>query len=306
MMKRILSFLLMFVLLFALNSYAATDEERIPDYLRIYIDGDSVKEGKEIDLMQKSTLKLSAKAFPSTASNGVKWYSSDEDIATVSSSGVVTALEEGQCRIYVRSAEKSSRKTYITLNVTEYVRYPDKLTLDLPKDAVLETGNTVKFNVKFFPEDTTERRLHWMAIGGNASVTQDGEVTILNKGKVTVRVYSDNLKCSAEYTFDAKYRDNHFEEIGECLNLADNRSIVFTFDEDVNIQSAINNIFSSVSADGNGAGTEVNVSVSKNTITVTPKTVWNKGENYIFIRENLMDIKGVKLNKNIKYKVNVR
>ncbi len=306
MMKRILSFLLLFVLLFSLNSYAATDEERIPDYLRIYIDGDSVKEGKEIDLMQKSTLKLTAKTFPSSASDGVKWYSSDEDIATVSSSGVVTALEEGQCRIYARSSVKSSRKTYITLNVTEYVRYPDKVSLELEKDAVLETGNTIKINAKYYPEDTTERRLHWMIIGGNARVTQEGEVTILNKGKVTVRVYSDNLKCSAEYTFDAKYRDNHFEEIGECFNLADNRSIVFTFDKDVNIQSAINNIFSSVSADGNGAGTEVNVSVSKNTITVTPKTVWNKGENYIFIRETISDINGVKLNKNIKYKVNVR
>lgn len=305
-MKRILSFLLIFVLLFSLTSYAATDEDRIPDYLRIYIDGDSVKEGKEIDLMQKATLKLTAKTFPSTASNGVKWYSSDEDIATVSSSGVVTALEEGQCRIYVRSSVKSSRKTYITLNVTEYVRYPDKITLGMEKNAVLETGNTIKFNVNFYPEDTTETRLHWMIIGGNASISQNGEVTISNKGKVTVRVYSDNLKCSAEYTFDAKYRDNHFEQVGECFNLANNRSIVFTFDEDVNIQSAINNIFSSVSADGNGAGTEVNVSVSKNTITVTPKTVWNKGENYIFIRENLIDTNGVKLNKNIKYKVNAR
>ena len=306
MMKRILSLILVFLLLFSLSAFAATDEDRIPDYLRIYIDGDSVKEGKEIDIMQKSTLKLTAKTFPSSASNGVKWYSSDEDIATVSSGGVVTALEEGQCRIYVRSSVKSSRKTYITLNVTEYIRYPDKITLEMEKDAVLETGNTIKFNVKYYPEDTTEKRLHWMIIGGNASVTQSGEVTIHNKGKVTVRIYSDNLKCSAEYTFDAKYRENHFEQVGECFNLADNRSIVFTFDEDVNIQSALNNIFSSVSADGNGELTEVNVSVSKNVITVTPKTVWKQGENYIFIRDKLLGENGNTIGTNLKYKLNVR
>ena len=64
MMKRILSFLLLFLMLFSLTTYAATDEDRIPDYLRIYIDGDSVNEGKEIDLMQKATLKLTAKTFP--------------------------------------------------------------------------------------------------------------------------------------------------------------------------------------------------------------------------------------------------
>ena len=305
-MKKILSLLLIFVLLFSLSAYAADDEDRIPDYLRIYIDGDSVKEGKEVDLMQKSTLKLTAKTFPSSASNSVKWYSSDEDIATVSSSGVVTALEEGQCRIYVRSSVKSSRKTYINLNVTEYVRYPNKLTLELVKDSVLETGNTIKFNVKYYPEDTTQTRLHWMAFGGNASVNQNGEVTIYNKGKVTVRIYSDNLKCSAEYTFEAKYNENHFDEVGECFNLADNRSILFTFDNDVNALSAANSIFSSGSKDGNGELTEICVTVSGNIVKVTPKTVWNKGENYIFVRDTLMDINGDKLSKNIKYKVNVR
>ena len=305
-MKKILSLLLIFVLLFSLSASAADDEDRIPDYLRIYIDGDSVKEGKEVELMQKSTLKLTAKTFPSSASNSVKWYSSDEDIATVSSSGVVTALEEGQCRIYVRSSVKSSRKTYITLNVTEYVRYPDKLTLEPEKESVLETGNTIKFNVKYYPEDTTETRLHWMVIGGNASINQKGEVTILNKGKVTVRIYSDNLKCSAEYTFQAKYSENHFEEVGECFNLADNRSILFTFDNDVNALSAANSIFSSNSQDGNGEVTEAYVTVSGNIVRVTPKTVWKKGENYIFVRDTLMDINGDKLNKNIKYKVNAR
>lgn len=305
-MKKILSLLLIFVLILSLSAYAAYDEDRIPDYLRIYIDGDSVKEGKEVDLMQKSTLKLTAKTFPSSASNSVKWYSSDEDIATVSSSGVVTALEEGQCRIYVRSSVKSSRKTYINLNVTEYVRYPDKLTLELAKDSVLETGNTVKFNVKYYPEDTTHTRLHWMAFGGNASVNQNGEVTIYNKGKVTVRIYSDNLKCSAEYTFDAKYNENHFDEVGECFNLADNRSILFTFDNDVNALSAANSIFSSSSKDGNGELAEIYVTVTGNIVRVTPKTVWNKGENYIFVRDTLTNISGDKLNKNIKYKVNVR
>lgn len=305
-MKKILSLLLIFVLILSLSAYAADDEDRIPDYLRIYIDGDSVKEGKEVELMQKSTLKLTAKTFPSSASNSVKWYSSDEDIATVSSSGVVTALEEGQCRIYVRSSVKSSRKTYITLNITEYVRYPDKLTLELSKDSVLETGNTVKFNVKYYPEDTTHTRLHWMAFGGNASVNQNGEVTIYNKGKVTVRIYSDNLKCSAEYTFDAKYNENHFDEVGECFNLADNRSILFTFDNDVNALSAANSIFSSDSKDGNGELTKICVTVNGNIVKITPKTVWNKGENYIFVRDTLMDISGDKLNKNIKYKVNVR
>ena len=305
-MKRILSLLLICVFLFSVTSYAATSDDNIPDYLRIYIDGDSVKEGTKIDLMHKSTLKLTAKTFPSKASDSVKWYSSDEDIATVSASGVVTALDEGQCRIYVRSSVKSSRKTYITITVTEYVRYPDKLTLDLPKERALETGNTVKFDVKYYPEDTTEKRLHWVAIGGNATVNQDGEVTILNKGTVTVRIYSDNLKCSAEYTFEAKYNENHFSEIGECFNVSDNRSIIFAFDEEINAASVINSVFSSGSKDGNGALIEVDVTVDGKKIKVTPKTVWGKGENYIFIRENLLNMNGEKYGKNVKCKLNVR
>ena len=170
----------------------------------------------------------------------------------------------------------------------------------------METGNTVKFDVKYYPEDTTEKRLHWVAIGGNATVNQDGEVTILNKGNVTVRIYSDNLKCSAEYTFEAKYNENHFREIGECFNVSDNRSIIFTFDEEINAASVINSVFSSDSKDGNGALTEVDVTVDGKNVKVTPKTVWGKGENYIFIRENLLNISGEKYGKNVKYKLNVR
>lgn len=307
-MKRILTFLLMFMLIFSLKIYAATDDddERVPDYLKIYIDDESVKEGKETDLMRTATLKLKARTFPSSASDSVKWYSTDEDIATVSSSGVVTAVDEGQCRIYVRSSERASRKTYITINVTEYIRYPDKLTLEVEKGTVFETGKSIKFNVKFYPNDVTETRLHWIVIGGNASVNQNGEVEIHNKGKVIVKAYSDDLKCFAEYTFEAKYSETHFEDIGECFNIPDNRCIVFTFDEEVNALSAVNSIFSSSSKDGNGDVTECYITVSGNILKVTPKTVWNKGENYIFIRDSLSDISGVKLNKNMRYKLNVR
>ena len=53
--------------------------------------------------------------------------------------------------------------------------YPEKHTLEIEKGAVLETGNTVKFKATIYPEETTERRLHWMVIGGNAITNQKEE-----------------------------------------------------------------------------------------------------------------------------------
>lgn len=304
-MKKILALIFVLAMAAALPVRAASGD-KIPDYIRIYIDGKSVKESKKIDLMQKSTLKLTARTFPSSASKSVKWYSNDESIASVTSSGTVTAHKVGECRIYVCSKVKSSIKTYIMLNVTRYMRRPDKISVEPEKGAVFKTGNTVGFNVRFYPDDTTERRIKWSVSGGNASISQSGKVTIYNRGTVRVRAYADSADCFSEYTFEATYGDSHFKEIGECFNILESRSIVFSFDEEISAPSVQGNIFASTAPDGNGAEIKLKTECSGGLIKVSPETVWIKGINYIFVCENLSDKNGNKLGENLKYKINVR
>ena len=60
-----------------------------------------------IELMVGSKYQFKATVLPDNATNKtLVWSSDDEKIATVSSSGVVTALEEGSVTIYVQSLDK--------------------------------------------------------------------------------------------------------------------------------------------------------------------------------------------------------
>ena len=60
----------------------------------------------ELTLGDKESVKLKAVIYPSTAQNkNVIWESSDEDVARVSKSGVVSSVGRGSCIISVRSED---------------------------------------------------------------------------------------------------------------------------------------------------------------------------------------------------------
>lgn len=59
--------------------------------------------------------QLSYTAFPEDNNDTVRWYSSNEKVATVSDEGVVHAVSDGSAKIYVESSGK--RKAYTTVSV---------------------------------------------------------------------------------------------------------------------------------------------------------------------------------------------
>ena len=95
----------------------------------------------------------------------------------------------------------------------------DRITIKPPEDAVFETGQTIRFIAELYPENTTEKNLHWRIFTSNASVDGNGNVTIKDEGPVTVTVYSDNFTAIAEYKFTAVYSENHFKQLEELLSL---------------------------------------------------------------------------------------
>ena len=79
---------------------------------------------------------------------------------------------------------------------------------------------------------------------------------------------------------------------------------VIDFDADVSSSSAIQNIFAGT--DANSENIPIDIKVNGQIIIMTPINGWSEGENYIFIKSNLIDIYGNKINKSLKYKFNVR
>lgn len=261
---------------------------------------------KRIELMRTQTKQFTVQIYPESATDKqIRWKSQDESIAEVDENGVVKGVSEGTVKIFA-IARDNGRQDIITINVIPYVRYPDNIIITPPENAVFETGQTIKFTPSFKPEDTTERNIHWVVSGGCATIDSNGNVTVTDRGTVTVKAYSSDWKQSSVYEFQSSYSKDHFVSIGSAYNVRQNRAIILSFDSNVNINSAKNNIFAGTDENGNENLADINIEVAGNKVIVMPVTAWKVGENYLFVKENLCDIYGNRLGKSIKYFMKVR
>ena len=287
--------------------YVSEEDDDNYDYtlrsIDIIHDNEVVK--NKLELMEKTTLQLDIKTTPSSANKKVDWRSSNKKIATIDASGKVTGIKKGTCTIYATSTGNSSKRDSITVVVTDYVRYPDKITVVPQENAEFETEKTVSFTASLYPEDTTETDIIW-AVSGGATITQNGVVTITDGGQITVKAYSSNKKTVGEYKFNASYGHIHFKTVGGAYNLMHDKNIEMHFDADVSAYSATNNIFASCDASGNGERINLSVKTDGKKLTVAPKEQWPAGNVYVFIKDSLSDINGNAIGKNMKYILNIR
>lgn len=273
---------------------------------RVAIYDGEIEVKRTVEIMQTQTKQFTAQIYPDTATDKrIRWKTSDEDIAEVDENGVVKGIKEGEAKIYAVSRD-NGRQDYITIKIIPYVRYPDSISISPPEDTVFETGNTIKFNATFAPADTTERGIKWSVYPSGAAIDANGNVKINESGKYTVKAYSSNYKQFAVYEFEAKYNPTHFTLYSQNTGVKQYKAIVIEFDTEINSYQAQNNVFVSRNEFGNGDIVSAKVEVFGNKLVISPQTIWNEGDNYIFVKSNLSDISGKKLGKNIKYKFNVR
>lgn len=271
----------------------------------IYITQDEKIVKDSLEIMERSSLHLSVKVSPKTANTDVKWRSSNKKIASVDESGNVTAHKAGKCTITATSTGNSSKKDSVTVVVTEYVKYPDSITVAPEENAVFQTENKVRFKADISPDDTTERDVIWRVSGGG-TIDQNGVLTITDDGEITVSAYSKNYKVKGEYKFTAVYSPSHFTACGESYNVPKDRTFEIKFDADVNSLSAIKTLFVSVDEAGNGEREAIIIQPDGNTVKISPVLKWPAGDIYVFVKEGICDITGNKLGQNLKYKLNIR
>jgi uncharacterized protein YjdB len=217
-------------------------------------DGEDLVTGT-VEIMISQTKAFTASIYPSSATDKrIRWRSSDSGIAQVSEIGVVKGVSEGTVKIYA-SARDNGRQDIITVKIVPYVRYPDSISILPEENAVYETGKTIQFSPVFHPADTTEQNLRWYVYSSNATVDNSGNVTIIDKGKVTVKVYTFDWKQSVTHEFEAVYGNSHFTQIAEGYNVKTYRPIVIDFDTEVSSYSAQYNVFAST--DGTGTKTRL-------------------------------------------------
>ena len=166
----------------------------------------------------KETEKITSSIEPSIANKNVKYTSSDESIATVSSDGVVTAVGSGTCKI--TAAPTDGSKVTASCDVTVDIK-----TTGMKLDKTNYTFNkaeTIKINPVITPSKAS-KKLTWTSSNTKvAIVSSDGKVTPVGKGtcKITATTTDGtNLSSSCNITSNVEYQKGDVNRDGKVNTL---------------------------------------------------------------------------------------
>ena len=148
-------------------------------------------------LDEGETIKLHATYSPTNSTVEFSWYSSDESVATIDNSGSLTALSAGKVKITLFDAiSLLTDEIELTISRVEPTPTPTltpsvvATSLTINKDVTtLKAGESLQLKVTYAPNDATVR-LYWGSVDESvATVDNNGLVTSLKAGKVTITVY---------------------------------------------------------------------------------------------------------------------
>lgn len=129
-------------------------------------------------------LAIVATVTPISANNkSLTWKSSDNSIATVSSSGVVKAIKDGTVSITATSSNGKSDTLNITVNKPKI--NVTALNLD-ESDITLETGNENRIIANVLPYNATDKTIKWTSSNNEVARVEDGKIKALKAGEVTI------------------------------------------------------------------------------------------------------------------------
>lgn len=156
----------------------------------------SIKKG------QTTQLGLTYDPADTTDSVAATWTSSNTSVATVSKTGLVTALKDGSTTIKATVGNVSS--TY-DIAVKEV-----KLTgIKMEEKALIHKGDTKALTVEYTPADTTDdKTVAWSSSDSTvASVDNNGIVTAVKPGSAVITAKVGNYQAACAVTVDAPLKE---------------------------------------------------------------------------------------------------
>lgn len=128
------------------------------------------------------TVQLVATVSPVGASNtAITWASSNTAVATVSVSGLVTAVDSGSATITATSVEGSKVSNAYSLTVSIPVA-----SVDISGPLTMTVGDVSGWSLSFLPAYATNQTTTWTATGA-ISVNSSGSVTAVSAGSGTLK-----------------------------------------------------------------------------------------------------------------------
>jgi uncharacterized protein YjdB len=146
----------------------------------------------KVSVDKGKTVKIKRTVTGSVESD-YEWTSSNTNVATVTTNGVVKGISAGTATISAKSTVHSNLVAYTTVTVKIPVK---SVTLDKKKATIKLNKNkklTLKATVK--PSNATVKKVTWTSSNKKiATVSKTGVVTAKKAGKVTITATSNNKK----------------------------------------------------------------------------------------------------------------
>ncbi len=159
------------------GSYRASCTVKVKKYVAVK----SVALNKTaISIKDGTTYTLKATISPEKASNKkLVWSSTDKSVATVSSSGVITGINPGTCKIVCKSAD-TGKKAVCTVTVKKV----SVASVSFAKSTYkVNYGESIKLNLEILPANASNQKVTWKSSNtAYAKVSSSGKVTGLKAG----------------------------------------------------------------------------------------------------------------------------
>lgn len=136
----------------------------------------------ELKLAVGEAERVNATVTPSNATNkGVTWSSSDSSVASVSSTGVVRAVDEGEATI-TASTKDGNYEATVKVKI-------EKISVESLRveDITILVGETANLTYKILPNNAADKTVTWKSTDTTVVTINDkGEVTGIKTGKVKI------------------------------------------------------------------------------------------------------------------------
>ena len=152
----------------------------------------------------KEKLKADVSPSFSTINRPVKWSSSDTNVAKVDSSGNVTSVGGGICKITATTADG----TNLSASCDVTVKVATSISLNVTSYTITDTAQTPSFTPKILPENTANKNVIWKSSDTSiATVSSGGVIKAVSNGtcKITATTTDGtNLSASMDIIVDIK------------------------------------------------------------------------------------------------------
>ena len=166
------------------GSYAETFAKE-NDYTFVPLDNPATAiqlSATKYSIARGKTKQLSATVTPLDSSDQLTWTSSDEDIVTVTDTGLIKGIKVGNASIIAMAGD--------VIETCDITVYEGVTSVDLNKTSnEMTVGDTFQLTATVYPKDATNQKISWSSSDEKvATVDKDGLVTAKSYGKAAITV----------------------------------------------------------------------------------------------------------------------